>query len=169
MLVRAGIRPTVLLRDPGRLAPTVRDRVDPVTVDLTDGARVVAATAGVDALYWVNPPTTAADPVDTYARLGVNAARAVTENGIVRTVFQSGIGAERRSGMGEIDGLARTEQLLDATGRSVLHLRCGYFFTNLTVDAIRSGPVGSRSSWTWTSRWRGSRRGTSRRLRPAGC
>jgi len=38
-------------------------------------------------------------------------------------------------------GLARTEQQLDATGASVLHLRCGYFFTNLLgqLDSIREG------------------------------
>ncbi len=43
--------------------------------------------------------------------------------------------------MGEIDGLAATEQLLDATGAAVIHLRCGYFFTNLLFDlnAVRSG------------------------------
>ena len=66
-----------------------------------------------------------------YAMLGATAARAVTQNGIGRTVFLSSIGAEKRSGAGEIDGLARTEEQFDATGASVLHLRCGMFFTNL--------------------------------------
>lgn len=141
MLVRAGIRPTVLVRDPVRLEAAVRDRVEAVTVDLTDADGVVAATVGVDALFWVDPPSTGPDPVEAYARLGANAARAVTENSIPRTVLLSSIGAEQRSGMGEIDGLARTEELLDATGASVLHLRCGYFFTNLAVDAVRSGRI----------------------------
>jgi len=65
----------------------------------------------------------------------------VTENGIGRTVFLSSIGAEKRSGAGEIDGLARTKEQLDATGATVLHLRCGYFFTNLLgeLDSIRAG------------------------------
>ena len=45
------------------------------------------------------------------------------------------MGAEKRQGAGEIDGLARTEQLLDDTGASVLHLRCGMFFTNLLLEA----------------------------------
>jgi uncharacterized protein YbjT (DUF2867 family) len=46
-----------------------------------------------------------------------------------------------RSGAGEIDGLARTEEQLDATGATVLHLRCGMFFTNLLweLDSIRDG------------------------------
>lgn len=102
---------------------------------------MLAATAGVDALFWVNPPNTAEDPVAEHARVGTIVAEAVSANWIARTVFQSSVGAERRHGAGEIDGLARTEELLDATGGSVLHLRCGYFFTNLQMqlDVVRSG------------------------------
>ncbi len=143
LLVRAGLRPRVLVRDPARLDPRVRGHVDAVAVDLTDGAAVVAATAGVEALFWVSPSTFAGDPVAEHARLGSHAARAVTTHRIARVVFQSSVGAERRHGAGEIDGLARTEELLDATGAAVTHLRCGYFFTNLLLDldAVRSGVV----------------------------
>ncbi|WP_150251430.1 NmrA family NAD(P)-binding protein [Nocardiopsis deserti] len=142
-LVRAGVRPRVLMRDPARLDPALADWVDPVAVDQGDRDAVLAATTGVDALYWVNPPTLAADPVAEYARMGAHAARAVTANGISRVVFQSSVGAERRSGAGEIDGLARTEQLLEETGATVAHLRCGFFFSNLLMelDAIRSGTI----------------------------
>lgn len=143
MLLRAGIRPRVLVRDPDRLDPGVRDHVESVVLDLDDPDAVVAATAGVDALYLVAPSPTAEDPVAAYAALGATAARAVVVNGIPRTVFQSSIGAERRHGVGEIDGLARIEEQLDATGAAVLHLRCGYFFTNLAMDldTLRSGVV----------------------------
>ncbi len=143
MLVRAGIRPRVLLRDPDRLDPALRDHVDPVVTDLHDPDAVAAATNGADALYWVAPPGESDDPTAAYAELGAVAARAVVENAIPRTVFQSSIGAERRHGVGEIDGLGRAEELLDATGASVLHLRCGYFFTNLTMqlDTLRGGVV----------------------------
>ena len=94
-------------------------------------------------MYWVDPPTEAADPVAEYVRVGNIIAEAVTTNGIPRTVFQSSIGAEMRSGAGEIDGLAATEQALDATGANVLHLRCGFFFSNLLLqlDAVRAGTV----------------------------
>ncbi|MCP2257282.1 Uncharacterized conserved protein YbjT, contains NAD(P)-binding and DUF2867 domains [Streptoalloteichus tenebrarius] len=143
MLLRGGLRPTVLLRDPARLAPEIRDRVDAVAVDQRDRAAVVAATRGVDALFWLNPPIVSDDPAGEYARVGANTAAAVRENGIARTVFLSSVGAEKRHGMGEIDGLGRTEELLDATGASVAHLRCGYFFTNLLtqLDAIRAGVI----------------------------
>jgi uncharacterized protein YbjT (DUF2867 family) len=143
MLVRAGTRPRVLVRDPDRLDADLRDHVDPVVTDLSDPDAVVAGTAGVDALYWVAPAPRADDPVAAYAVLGDTVARAVTENTIPRTVFQSSVGAERRHGVGEIDGLARIEERLDATGASVLHLRCGYFFSNLAMDldSLRRGVV----------------------------
>lgn len=141
LLVRAGLRPRVLVRDPARLDPQVCEHVDAVAVDLTDADSVVTATEGVEALYWVNPSAVSEDPVAEHPKLGANAVRAITAHGIARTVFQSSVGAEKRHGAGEIDGLARTEELLNATGAAVMHLRCGFFFTNLLadLDAIRSG------------------------------
>jgi uncharacterized protein YbjT (DUF2867 family) len=143
LLIQAGVRPTLLARRPARLDPATRERADVVEGDLADAAAVVRVTRGAGALLWVDPPTVdpGADPVVRYTRLGANAARAATENGIGRTVFLSSIGAEKRWGAGEIDGLARTEEQLDATGATVLHLRCGCFFTNLlgNLDSIRDG------------------------------
>jgi uncharacterized protein YbjT (DUF2867 family) len=147
MLVRAGVRPVVLARDPGRLEPGFRDEIQAVALDQRDPDAVVAATSGVDALFWVDPPSDSADPLGDYERATIAVARAVAENGIARTVFQSSVGAEKRHGAGEIDGLAGTEQALDAaveaTGCAVTHLRCGFFFTNLLVrlDAIRAGTI----------------------------
>ncbi|MGW8332988.1 NAD(P)H-binding protein [Streptomyces sp. NPDC055808] len=140
-LVRAGVRPRVLLRDPARLDPAVRDEVDAVRVDQYDADTVAAATRDVDALFWVDPSTASPDPLADYARATSAVVRAVTENGIGRVVFQSSVGAEKRGGAGEIDGLALTETALDDTGVDVTHLRCGYFFTNLELqlDAVRAG------------------------------
>jgi uncharacterized protein YbjT (DUF2867 family) len=143
LLLQAGARPTLLARDPERLDSRVRERADVISANLADSDAVVRATRGADALFWVAPfPTDPdADPVGWYAQLGVIAARAVTENGIARTVFISSVGAEKRTGVGEIAGLASAEEVLDATGSSVVHLRCGYFYTNLDLDALRHGLV----------------------------
>ncbi|MFI1602636.1 NAD(P)H-binding protein [Streptomyces griseofuscus] len=143
LLIRAGLRPLVLARDPGRLDPGVRREVDAAAVDQRDPAAVVAATAGVDALFWVDPPTTGADPLGDYASATASVVSAVRVNGIERTVFQSSVGAELRHGAGEIDGLAGTETALDALGATVTHLRCGYFFSNLVsfLDAVRAGTI----------------------------
>ena len=133
LLVQAGVRPTLLLRDPSKLDRELASLVDAVAGDQLVAADVLRATEGADALYLVCPPTFEGDPVEQYARAGAIAARAVEEHAIARVVFQSSGGAEKRSGVGEIDGLARTEVDLDATGASVTHLRCGYFFTNLLM------------------------------------
>jgi uncharacterized protein YbjT (DUF2867 family) len=134
LLVQGGVRPTLLLRDAGRLDDEVRARVDAVEGDQRDADVVLHATAGADALYWVNPPTDEDDPVAAQQRMADIVARAVSENEISRTVFQSSIGAEKRTGAGDIDGLAAVEVALDRTGASVTHLRCGFFFTNLLID-----------------------------------
>ncbi|MGW2394047.1 NmrA family NAD(P)-binding protein [Streptomyces lydicamycinicus] len=142
-LVRAGVRPRVLLREPARLAPEVQDEVDAVRVDQYDADAVVAATEDIDALFWVDPPAPGEDPLAAYARATSSVVRAVTDNGIGRVVFQSSVGAEKRHGAGDIDGLAHTETALDAMGVDVTHLRCGYFFTNLELqrDALRAGTL----------------------------
>lgn len=141
MLVRAGIRPLLLTRNPDTIDAELRDYVDVAQADSQDAAQVVAATRGVDALYWVDPSVMSEDPLADYARATDALVAAVTENGIGRVVFQSSIGAEKRHGVGEIDGLAATEVALDALGIDVTHLRCGYFFTNLLLDveALRAG------------------------------
>ena len=70
-------------------------------------------------------------------------------NRIARVVFLSSVGAEIRHGAGFLDGLARIEQCLDAardeTGAALLHLRCGYFMTNLLhdLDGLRAGRLTS--------------------------
>lgn len=141
LLVQAGVRPTVLVRDAARLNPALIGRCDVVEGDQGDERVVVRATLDADALYWVDPPTGDDDPVAGYLRLGRTAAAAVTANAVPRVVFQSSVGAELRSGFGDVDGLGGTEDLLNATGAHVTHLRCGYFFTNLLTDleSLRSG------------------------------
>jgi uncharacterized protein YbjT (DUF2867 family) len=143
MLLRAGVRPRLLARDPDRLDPAIRGLVEAVAVDQRDPAEVAAATRGVDALFWVDPTAGGEDPLGAYDRATASVAHAVSENRIGRVVFQSSVGAEKRRGVGEIDGLARTEEALDASGAAVTHLRCGFFFTNLNLqlEALRAGTV----------------------------
>jgi uncharacterized protein YbjT (DUF2867 family) len=142
LLLQAGVRPTVLVRSASRLDVHIRSLVDVREGDLGDADFVRSATRDADALFWVDPTDwAAADPNAVSDRLGRIAADAVRANGIPRVVFQSSVGAEKRHGAGLIDGLARIEEHLDTTGAHVLHLRCGYFFTNLLLDPdpLRAG------------------------------
>ncbi|MEU5993522.1 NAD(P)H-binding protein [Spirillospora sp. NPDC047418] len=155
MLIRAGARPLLLARHPQNIPPGLAAHVDIVEADSREPDQVVAATAGVDAVYWVDPPTESADPLADYARATEAITAAVERNRIGRVVFQSSVGAEKRHGAGEIDGLAATEVALDRLDVDVTHLRCGYFFTNLLYDieSVKAGhlrtvqPIDSSMSW----------------------
>jgi uncharacterized protein YbjT (DUF2867 family) len=146
MLCQAGVRPRLLLRNPERLDVDVRDRVELAVGDQRDADYVAEATRGADAVFWVYPDDwSLPDPDADAERTGEGLAAAMRQNRIARVVFQSSIGAELRHGAGFIDGLARIEQRLDAareeTGAALLHLRCGYFMTNLfhELDGLRAG------------------------------
>jgi uncharacterized protein YbjT (DUF2867 family) len=146
MLCQAGVRPRLLLRNPDRLDADVHDRVELAVGDQRDVDYVVESTRGVDAVFWVHPDDwSLPDPDADAERTGEGLAAAMRQNRIARVVFQSSIGAELRHGAGFVDGLARIEQRLDAardeTGAALLHLRCGYFMTNLLhdLDGLRTG------------------------------
>lgn len=155
LLVHAGMRPTVLVRDASRLDPGLAPHCDVMEGDSGDPDAVRRATEHADALYWVSPAPQDDDPVAGYLRFGRIAADAVTINMVPRVVFQSSVGAEARNGFGDIDGLGGTEELFNNTGAHVTHLRCGYFFTNLLMDleSLRAGvlattlPVEHRMPW----------------------
>lgn len=160
MLCQAGVRPRLLLRNPARLDPALRDYVDLAIGDQRDAAYVAGATRGVDALFWVHPDDwSLPDPDADAERTGEGVAAAMRQNRIARVVFQSSVGAELRQGAGFIDGLARIERQLDAaqaeTGAALLHLRCGLFMTNLLgeLDGLRAGrlttnwPLAGRMPW----------------------
>jgi uncharacterized protein YbjT (DUF2867 family) len=141
MLVRSGVRPLLLTRHPEQISPELIPYVDVARADSQNADEVVDATRGVNAIYWVDPSVMSEDPLADYARATEALMRAVAENGIGRVVFQSSVGAEKRHGAGEIDGLAATEIALDNIDADVTHLRCGYFFTNLLLDveSLKSG------------------------------
>ena len=144
LLVQAGIRPIVLVRDPARLDPDLRELVDVAQGDLNDRDYVRSATQGVDSLLWVVPESfTSEDPLGDMTRLADTAAAVVDGNGIARVVLISSVGAEKKHGAGLIDGLARNEEALAATEANVFTLRCGNYFTNLlgNLDELRNGTL----------------------------
>lgn len=145
-LVRAGERAIVLARDPAKLDRDLIAEVRPWQGDLADEAFVTEALTGVDVLYFVLPEVFTEDDPEAHAQALADVVLAAVESvGVGRVVFQSTVGAERRTGAGFLSLMGRVEEQLDAlaarTGISVCHLRCGYFFSNLLLDleGLRSG------------------------------
>ncbi|WP_030170135.1 SDR family oxidoreductase [Spirillospora albida] len=69
LLLQAGVRPRVLVRDPQRLDDGIRERVDVRQGDLTDAAYVRDAVRGARTVFWVDPtPHVVEDPVETSLR-----------------------------------------------------------------------------------------------------
>jgi uncharacterized protein YbjT (DUF2867 family) len=106
------------------------------------------ALQGVEALYLVIPEVlTAPDPEADAEALADSVLAAVVPAGVRRVVFQSSLGAEKRSGVGFISALGRVEARLDAlsesSGIAVCHLRCSYLFSNLLMDqeSLRGGEL----------------------------
>jgi uncharacterized protein YbjT (DUF2867 family) len=154
-LVQAGVRPTVVMRDPAKLAEGLRDLVEVKQGDLNDADFVASATEGADALFaMVTTSYTAEDPVAGMLTIGRNFARAIEKNKIGRTVFLSSAGADMR-GNSFIGALGKVQDMLDAAGENVLHLQPGYFFTNLlmSLEELKHGtfsnnvPVGLSMPW----------------------
>lgn len=135
LLLQAGVRPRVLARDPARLDAATRERADVWRGDLTDAAFVRKATSGARTVFWVDPtPHMTENPIETSERTASSLVEAARAGDVARVVLLSSVGAEKRHGAGHIDALGRIEEQLDATGADTLHLRCGYFFTNLLMD-----------------------------------
>ncbi|GAB4458138.1 MAG: NAD(P)H-binding protein [Armatimonadaceae bacterium] len=135
LLIQAGVRPTIIARNPDRLDSAVRETSDVRQGNLMDTDFVLQATRDADALFWLIPTNYVShDPLGEMIQMGEVAAKAIHENGIKRTVFLSSAGAERRGKKDPIGTLGQVEDILNATGGNILCLRPGYFYTNLLMD-----------------------------------
>jgi uncharacterized protein YbjT (DUF2867 family) len=141
-LIQAGIKPTVIARDPTRLEADVLPHVIAVVGDQRDAATLDQAFAGADAVFWLSPPDyTAANPTENYHSYGKAAAAALSRNSVRRLVHLSSSGAGGNLGFGLIDGLTLNEQTFNELDIDLVHLRPGFFYENFLfqLDPLRQG------------------------------
>ncbi|HVU71136.1 MAG TPA: NAD(P)H-binding protein [Ktedonobacteraceae bacterium] len=118
----------VIVRDPARLSPPVRERVELVQGSLTDHEVVTRALAGADAVFWLVPPNPRAENVEAHILDFTRPlCEALTSQGVRRLVYISGLG--RREAR-DAAGLA-VDDLITSTGVSYRALRCPAFMDNL--------------------------------------
>ncbi len=131
----------VIARDPNRLAPEARNRVEIVVGSHGDGAVVNRAFQDADSVFWVVPPDPRAASVETaYIDFARPAAKALRQQGVKRVVGVSALG--RGTPWATHAGLATAsfamDDLIASSGVSYRALTMPSFMDNLLrqVEAI---------------------------------
>lgn len=140
-LLKAGEKVTVVVRDPAKLSPEVREKVTIVVGNQYEPGVLESATVGAEALFYLTPPNfSAPDWKALFEQSAATVSNAIKVNNVPFVVHLSSAGADRKSGLGPVSYLHLIEDAITGTGTNVLHLRPGYFYENilLQVDAIRN-------------------------------
>jgi uncharacterized protein YbjT (DUF2867 family) len=136
----------VIVRDPAKLADSVRERVDVVVGSHGDAEVVDRAFAGADAVFWLVPPDPTAPSLDAaYSGFTKAAARVFAAGGVGHVVGVSSIGrgtpfADRA---GHITASLAMDDLIADTGVAYRALANPSFMDNLLrqVSSIRDAGV----------------------------
>lgn len=131
----------VIARDPSRLAPDVRGRVEVVQGSMTDPEVLATAFAGADSVFWLVPPYTEGAEVAGYAvDFTRPACEAISARGVRRVVAVTGLGAPTtpHAPAGPGLGSRALDALIESTGVAYRSLRMPAFMENLLQQL---GPI----------------------------
>jgi uncharacterized protein YbjT (DUF2867 family) len=142
LLLDSGEKLRVIVRDPAKLADSVRERVDVVAGSHADAEVVDRAFAGADAVFWLVPPDTQAPTVEVaYSGFTRAAAAAFTAHGVGHVVGVSALGRDTPvvGHAGLVTASLAMDDLIASTGVAYRALACPSFMDNLLedVDSIR--------------------------------
>ncbi|MGQ5633674.1 MULTISPECIES: NAD(P)H-binding protein [unclassified Streptomyces] len=134
----------VIVRDPGRLSPAVRARVEAVPGSHADPDVVAKACAGVDRVFWLVPPSLTAGSLEThfedFTRPLVDV---IATQGVERVVGVSTLGRGIAENAGQISLTLAMDEAIRATGVHHRALCPPYLMENLLrqAAAIRDGGI----------------------------
>lgn len=142
-LLDAGETVRVIARDPAKLPPAVRDRVEVVQGSHGDASVVDRAFDGAEALFWLAPPDWSNPPEAGTVDLARIGAEAIRRNCVARVVAVTTLGRDTpwqdRAGMAtaSIGGV----NVLRSTGVAIRGLALPAFMDNalMQVGAIKQG------------------------------
>ncbi|MEU8230371.1 NAD(P)H-binding protein [Actinoplanes sp. NPDC048967] len=145
-LLDRGAPVRVIARDPSRLTPESRDRLDVVPGSHADADVVAKAFAGADAVFWLVPPDPRAGSVTAaYVDFTRPAGAAFTSQGVNRVVGVSalGRGTAVAGQAGLVTASLAMDDLIAGTGVSYRALTMPSFMDNILrqVDALRNHGV----------------------------
>ncbi|TXL84533.1 NAD(P)H-binding protein [Streptomyces sp. IB2014 016-6] len=131
----------VIARDPARLSPQVRERVEIVQGSHSDSDVVTEAFAGADSVLWLVPPNPRADDIeDYYLDFTRPACDAIKSQGVRRVIGVSSLGRAYGKPAGLLSPAFAMDELIESTGVNYRSLAMPFFMENLLsqVEAIKS-------------------------------
>ncbi|GHE06447.1 NAD(P)H-binding protein [Streptomyces alanosinicus] len=127
----------VIVRDPARLSPYVRARVDVVPGSHADPDVAAKACAGADRVFWLVPPTPAARSVAGHFRAFTGPlVEAVVNQDVERVVAVSTLGRGVAEHAGQISASLAMDDVIRATGVHYRALCPPYLMENLLHLAV---------------------------------
>jgi uncharacterized protein YbjT (DUF2867 family) len=130
----------VIARDPSRLSPRVRERVEVVQGSHDNIDVVTEAFAGADCVLWLVPPNPRAEsPKGYYLNFTRPACEAIKSQGVKRVIGVSSLGREFGKNAGLLSPAFAMDDLIETTGVSYRALRMPFFMENLLnqVETIK--------------------------------
>ncbi|MEM7711715.1 MAG: NAD(P)H-binding protein [Pseudomonadota bacterium] len=143
-LLDADAQLRVVVRDPARLPPDVRDRVDIVRGSHADAATIGAALDGVSRVFWLPPgDPTAPDAQAAYVTFSKPFADALPASSVSHVVGVSALGRGWAKPAGLVSASLAMDDGIAATGVAYRGLACASLMDNLMrqLDALRSGAL----------------------------
>jgi uncharacterized protein YbjT (DUF2867 family) len=136
---------TVIGRKGQNVAELVRLGAKAAIGHMEDVPFLTKTFKGADGVYLMVPPMwQSSDLKKASTEMAEGFSAAIKASGVRNAVFLSGYGAHRLNDAGAISGLGLAEVVLNRLeGVNVLHLRAGYFYTNLllSIDLIKNSGV----------------------------
>ncbi|MCA9615986.1 MAG: NAD(P)H-binding protein [Myxococcales bacterium] len=138
-LLDAGEQVVVISRDAAKAAPLAARGARVVEGSVDDPKVLARAFEGVDAAFWLTPPTYTPDFAAWATKVASEAAKAAEAAGTKRVVVLSSVGAHR-DGNGPVSIVGEVEKVFRAALPNVLALRPAYFMENFLreLDTIRA-------------------------------
>jgi uncharacterized protein YbjT (DUF2867 family) len=107
----------VIARDPARIEPQARERVEIVHGSADDFDTVDAALAGADTVFWLVPPNPRAASLQEHVLDFVRPlCHAINKHGIARVVAVSSLGRGTARNAGQISAIFAMDDLVESTG-----------------------------------------------------
>jgi uncharacterized protein YbjT (DUF2867 family) len=131
----------VIVRDPSRLSPRVRERVEVVQGSHDDIAVVTKAFKDADSVLWLVPPNPQSEnPMNYYLNFTQPACEAIKSQGVKRVIGVSSLGHDFGTPAGLLTPAFAMDDLIENTGVNYRALRMPFFMENLLhqVNAIKS-------------------------------